>query len=588
MWLGLILLIATGLRLHGLDREGFWGDEYLQILSYRLPLHYTMWHALSRHAFGPPDFVIGWLAYHISPTVWMCRLPSALWGITSIALCFLLGRRLISWKAGLMAAAFLTFCPMHLVLSQEARPYSLCLASMLATLLLLLRSFEKPTRGRLLLYGMMAFFSTTTRSFTPSVLLAVITVTLTLAVVVSRGARTTGDTPDSTTRFTLRRIWITTLIAEFFTLIWIVILLRSMPGLPEPLAFLRHAGQPSPPRFVQNPYDLDLSWVARITRNSGIALRVLWANLGEVVCGLSLAGIAVIIARWKKTPLPDRCLCVVMLGAGPAVTLAYPFVGGAHLFYDRYNFYLMPMAALFASYPLSLALGWIARKLRTRSSISVPAIVAAVCLAMAHPVAATIRESQSFRRIDWQGCATFLERRVTEHDVIMTLTDAPFGRIQKRFFGKYEWPAAGRPLSEAAWTLATSDSHFERLNRRHGRIFVTVVRDVPPQPKNLYRSIGLQRPPAGFDLVKFRGLDLLIEQDSSNPLPRRMLAICDMLADLPLVNASTKVVAMALKTRMLDRLHLPEQARATYAAARMLVPATQADLFEFATASWKP
>ncbi len=585
IWLVLILGVAAGLRLHGLDREGYWGDEYLQVNSYRLPLQYTVWHAISRHGFGPPDFIIGWLAYRISPTVWMCRLPAALWGVASIWFCFLLGRRLFSWHAGLFAAAILTFCRLHLVLSQEARPYAICLAMMLATLLLLLRSFETPSLGRLLLYGAVAVIATTTRSFIPFVFMAVIVSALTLAVAIHRRPLKTCE-PGNTTWHTLRRVWIATLIAGALSLAWIVALLSSLNALPGPLAFLRSGSQPSTPRFVQNVYELDLSWIAQITRNSWIAIHSLWSNLGFVVLGLALAGIACVIATRKRTSLPTRCVLFVMLTAGPAVTIAYAFVGGAHLFYDRYNFYLMPMAALFASYPLSLAVAWIARKLRSRRSLAMPGIVATICLAISYPVAATLTEAQSFRRIDWQGCAAYLKTRVTGDDVILTLTDAPFGRVQKRFFGKYEWPSEGRALCEAAWTLAISDSHFDRLGQRRGRIYAAVVREVPPQSEHLFHTTGLREPPAGFDLVKFRGLDLLVERAPQALLPRHTLAICDMLANLPLASPSTKVIPLTLKARMLARLGLPEQAQASYAAARSLVGPKQIELFEHATASW--
>ena len=69
--LTLIMVVATALRLCGLDREGYWGDEYAQVQLYGLPLHHTCWFAFIKHAFGPPDFVIGWLLHRLDPSVWM-------------------------------------------------------------------------------------------------------------------------------------------------------------------------------------------------------------------------------------------------------------------------------------------------------------------------------------------------------------------------------------------------------------------------------------------------------------------------------------------------------------------------------------
>lgn len=221
----------------------------------------------------------------------------------------------------------------------------------------------------------------------------------------------------------------------------------------------------------------------------------------------------------------------------------------------------------------------------------------AVCLCLAitlaYPVAMSADEMRSYRRRDWRGCAAYLADTVSPDDVIMVLTDQPFGRVQHRFFGKYDWPVGHRPLAEAMWTLAVSDSHFERLNRQTGRCYVVIAYPVEPQAENAYRthrpgtaSHTMGAAPVGYRLVKFRGLDLLIREDGSGGLVGEVLAICDDLLSLPHSDPSTNVIPLILKARTQLHLGLVDKAKRAYAQAAALVPNTQVEYFERATAAW--
>ena len=629
----LILGIAAAIRFYGLGREGFWGDEYAQVQLYKLPLHYTCWYALTRHWLGPLDFIIGWFAYRVDPSEWMCRFPAAMWGVIAVGACFFLARQLATWREGLMAAALMAVCPMHLVLSQDARPYSICLAMILVMLVLFLRAFEKPSYRRVALYGLVAYGSTLTRTFTPAVFLLVIGLVLSAAVVGIR--RSDVRTPVAGAgafdheRRAVRRLWVATLAA-------------GLAALPMMLFLAGFVAQKSgiSGSFMPNAYGIDVRLPAKLVNFTGIACRVLFENYGPWVLGLACVGGVLLLFRWRSLPLATRCMTAIMLIVGPAILFAYTYVSGVLYLYDRYNFHLMPIVATLA------AIGFVAivrvgvprlwsrvprrrgnriaqeqcssheqpwyrpvptrrdsravahrerpsvdRQRSTSTARSVwkrIAVCAGLAATFAYPALMSADEMRNFRRRDWRGCAAYLSDLVTPDDVVMVLTDQPFGRVQKRFFGKYEWTPKRRPLGEAMWTLAISDSHFQRLCRQSGRVYTVIAYPVDPQPEEAYRSGGLREAPAGYRLEKFRGLDLLIRDGGIDNLMEEVVAICGDLLKLPRADPSTNIVPLILRSRIQFHLGNVDEGEALLARAAALVVPIQADYFERATVEWVP
>lgn len=73
----------------------------------------------------------------------MLRMPSALFGIATIPLLYLLGRRLFDARVGVLAALLLAVSPTHVVYSQEARSYAMLLFLAALWTLLWLEAMEK-------------------------------------------------------------------------------------------------------------------------------------------------------------------------------------------------------------------------------------------------------------------------------------------------------------------------------------------------------------------------------------------------------------------------------------------------------------
>jgi 4-amino-4-deoxy-L-arabinose transferase-like glycosyltransferase len=153
----LILTVATALRIRDLDRYSLWYDEVVtmrlartatpaeliallgQIDGTRAPLH--------------PLLLQGWLRL-FGTTELAARSFSSVCGILTVAVVYVLGRRLFDERTGRWAAWFATVCPPLVYYSQEARMYAwLVLLTCLSWLVFL--GFRKSAGWRTkVLYGL--------------------------------------------------------------------------------------------------------------------------------------------------------------------------------------------------------------------------------------------------------------------------------------------------------------------------------------------------------------------------------------------------------------------------------------------------
>jgi uncharacterized membrane protein len=97
----------------------------------------------------PPLFYVlahGWFTLHPPPAAslaWWSRAPSAIFGIVAVWAMFLLGRAVASARAGLVSAALAAVSPLMVMISQEARNYTLPLVCVTAAYLLLVRILDR-------------------------------------------------------------------------------------------------------------------------------------------------------------------------------------------------------------------------------------------------------------------------------------------------------------------------------------------------------------------------------------------------------------------------------------------------------------
>jgi uncharacterized membrane protein len=137
MWLWLIVAAGAGLRLYRLDFQSLWLDEGLQ---FYVATENSIGELFRQtNSFHPPlSFVINHLFLLVGESDFFLRLPSALFGIASLPLLYVLGRDLMSKNVAVFAVLVLALSPFHIWYSQEGRMYSqLLFLSLLSSWLLI-------------------------------------------------------------------------------------------------------------------------------------------------------------------------------------------------------------------------------------------------------------------------------------------------------------------------------------------------------------------------------------------------------------------------------------------------------------------
>ncbi len=133
----------------GLGKPSLWIDEVHSFEFAALPSAWlVLLNAAARDAYPPLYFLLlhGWLKLG-SGEIWL-RMFSVLVHLASIPLIYLVGARVASRKAGVLAAALLAVSPFHLTFAREARMYSLLgFFSLLSMWGLLVYVREKSRRG---------------------------------------------------------------------------------------------------------------------------------------------------------------------------------------------------------------------------------------------------------------------------------------------------------------------------------------------------------------------------------------------------------------------------------------------------------
>lgn len=125
--LALLVLLGVGaaLRLHHLGKESLWLDEAFSITIARVSVAHII-DETSRDVHPPLYYTL--LRYWMlmaGSTEAAARLLSVLLSLGTVVAAYFMGLRLVNRRAGLAAAALLTFLPFQVEFSQEARMYSL-------------------------------------------------------------------------------------------------------------------------------------------------------------------------------------------------------------------------------------------------------------------------------------------------------------------------------------------------------------------------------------------------------------------------------------------------------------------------------
>ena len=578
IWIAIaaILIAASFLRFSGLDREGRWGDEYWQTRAYDLPITYPHYVVMAAHEHGQPplDYLLGWTLAKFARSDWVRRAPSAFFGVVGVALCFLLVRRLTSPVEALIAAALLTVSPLHWTLSQEARPYTICTALLLLVLWTLARALTRPDRRRLLVFAAACYGMVLTRGMLPYVVLLAIGITLTVGLLLRRGeAQTTGSAEFRA----LRRVWATTVLVGLAAVPVLVFLMYGNGFIT-----FTTAGR-------QNGALFGAPFLDRLALNASIWTELpihMFGPSAPVILVLAVAGIVLCVRRRNALSLSARYTLASVAIAPVLYLLTYTAAVSFHPINDRYGLFVVPIVAIFAAIPVAAVVVRFARSAQARPVLAWTAGLAVVILLLASPAASTFGRTRQYFRPDWRGCAEFLEDRVTPEDVIIVFQDRPLGRPQMTFWGKYDWPREmDKPLAEPAWTLASSEPHWQRLAAKTGYPYIVIRYDLEPGLKDDYLNHGLTEAPPGMTLKKFRSLDLLTRSPRDpNHMTGRLIRACDDLIAIPKQHADSNVMLYVLRSRIELLANDPTAAACSLELAKKAKPNRLSQWFDDAVA----
>lgn len=158
--------IAALLRLYHLGEESYWLDETTTLMFVR---RMTAPELFVRIPAVQPHLPL----YYVVVDLWtglvgtgeiVARFPSAVFGVATVGVVYLHGRRL-SDRVGLVAALFVAVSPYHVRYGQELRMYSLLALLSVASAYALLVLFDAPTRARGAGYALLAGLLTMTHVY---------------------------------------------------------------------------------------------------------------------------------------------------------------------------------------------------------------------------------------------------------------------------------------------------------------------------------------------------------------------------------------------------------------------------------------
>lgn len=142
--LSVIVVVGAWLRLSGLRRQSLWFDEVDVVVRAQRPFDQVIHTFVAAGENGP--------VYNLLLAVWIriagiseiaVRFPSAVAGVLTIPLLYILARRVAGSRAGLFAAGLLAISPYHLWYSQEAKMYTLVVLAAVASSLLLVEALAR-------------------------------------------------------------------------------------------------------------------------------------------------------------------------------------------------------------------------------------------------------------------------------------------------------------------------------------------------------------------------------------------------------------------------------------------------------------
>jgi mannosyltransferase len=419
--LGVLVLVGTTLRLHGLD-SNLWYDEIRSLIdSVRAPLGQIVTHFPSNNDHLLYSVLANLSIAAFGEHAWTLRLPAALFGIAAIPMLYMLGRAVTTRLEALAAAALLAVSYHHVWYSQNARGYTILLFCALLATYLLLIGLRGERRAAWLGFAVVTALGAYTH-------LTMVLVALCQAAIVA-GHLLAGRHA--------ARAWLGPVLG--FGLAALLTLLLYLPVLLEVQAFF---GAGSEGARVASP-----GWALLETLRG---LRLGYGAAGAVALGGLLLG----AGCWSYLRQSPTVLALFVL-PGPAVFASAVLLQRPT--FPRFLFFTAGFALLLAVRGATtlvdrLARGW---------------LLAAALVAMVVLSALALPYGYRYPKQDFEQAMRFVESRAGPHDLIALVGGGaafPYQRYYDRAWPRLEDAAdlaAARGRHEKVWLLYTLAQYIE-------------------------------------------------------------------------------------------------------------------------------
>jgi len=400
----LILLLALGLRLYGLDAQSLWNDEGTSVALAQRDLGTIARDA--GHDIHPPLYywlLSGWLRLAGTSEA-AARSFSALLGVVLVLLTYALGRELMARWAGLAAAFLAAISPFQVYYSQEARMYMLLAVLAAGAVLALVRLVERESLSTFLALVLLEAAGLYTHySFVTIILILNLAYGLWLVL-----TWRTGPLRPRVARWALSQVGVVLLYLP-----WLPTAVQQVTSWPN----LTRAGNPSIPL----PSILAHTWRWQIF---GPTVETAYVAIPLLVAGLVAAvGVLFLTLGWMGKPAPHNrwSAALLFLWAGLPVLLMVVLV----LYREAYLKFLLVTAPAVG---LLLASGFTSALLPAPSprlhelrianpesrlpsiALRLLQILAAVCIVTASMVALrNYYTDPAYARDDYRGIASYVE-----------------------------------------------------------------------------------------------------------------------------------------------------------------------------------
>lgn len=426
----LIVFLALVLRIHHIDHESLFMDELRQVSYYSHSFSQIIQGAASQNQ-PPLDYWIGRVFTILSNSDFVARLPSALFGVSSVFVLMLMTARISTWPTALACGLVFALLPYHIYFSQHARPYSIAI---FFTLAFIYSTYYTLTGTRLLWLKSAIFILTTTcflytRTLAPLVTVACVFSLLVTALVINVIGRRNFQGISSR-----RYILVLALIVISFSLYYPILLNILSQGA----------------RYANNAQSIEiLSLISIITK---LSLTPLWeayvVQLDPVGPFLLPFILLAPILAWHRGLLKRNPLLLLVVILLPMVFLLNLVIFQAKTtfpFRPPYAIYLLPLCLILAATGIHLASTLPIFKGRLPHAslyfkISFLSLLVIFVLISLHDF--------KTRRInsDWKNLSAHLEKNYDDRHVLVFAGLMPIGNWEPTFYGFPRYYRGKSPL----------------------------------------------------------------------------------------------------------------------------------------------